>query len=348
MTPFFSIIVSCCDVEEYIRECLDSVLKQSFTNWECLLGVETSKDATEAIAKEYAAKDPRFKISITPRSGSCSATRNIGIDTTSGEYLIFLDGDDFLIENSLQRLYEKISARPGADLYPCAIQARNEKTGKIEQLRDNYPQDFEKELTGTEAILFTHGLKRYPEPMMQLTICRRQFLLDHKLKCIHGLSGQDREFSPRALYWAKRVIPLHEPFYLYRYNRIGSIVTSIAPKKQLTHQAIIHKSLFAFHASVCKDPNFDQRLTSCWCRSWTAWIFFWWFAPRQIKKVSRADRLSTLSIVFSDGFDDFKLLLNGASFPRRLAGWWMRAFVRHPSMRFAAESFFRLYFHFAK
>ena len=71
-SPFFSIIVPCCDVEPYVRECLESVLKQPFTDWECLIGVETSKDNTEAIVREYAAHDSRFKIFTGPRSGSCS------------------------------------------------------------------------------------------------------------------------------------------------------------------------------------------------------------------------------------------------------------------------------------
>ena len=60
MNPFFSIIVPCCDVAPYLRECLDSVVKQPFSDWECLLGVEESKDDTEEIVREYAAKDPRF------------------------------------------------------------------------------------------------------------------------------------------------------------------------------------------------------------------------------------------------------------------------------------------------
>ena len=61
MNPFFSLIVPCCDVEPYVRECLDSVLNQSFSDWECLIGVETSKDKTEDIVRAYAAKDSRFK-----------------------------------------------------------------------------------------------------------------------------------------------------------------------------------------------------------------------------------------------------------------------------------------------
>ena len=148
MKPFFSLIVPCCDVAPYVRACLDSVLNQSFSDWECLIGVETSKDQTEEIVRAYAAKDSRFKVFTGPRSGSCSASRNTGIDKAAGEYVIFLDGDDTVTEGSLQLLHDKIAERPGADLYPCAIQVHNDMTGLDEELRDNYPSDFKGEQIG--------------------------------------------------------------------------------------------------------------------------------------------------------------------------------------------------------
>ena len=153
--PFFSIIIPCCDVEPYVRECLDSVLGQSFTDWECLIGVETSKDRTEEMVREYAARDSRFKVFTGPRSGSCSVSRNTGIDMATGEYVICLDGDDTITDGSLQRLHDRIAERPDADLYPCAIQVHNDMTGKDEELRDNYPQDFNGELSGPEATIRT-------------------------------------------------------------------------------------------------------------------------------------------------------------------------------------------------
>ena len=195
-SPFFSIVVSCCDVEPYVRESLDSVLGQPFADWECLVGVETSKDKTEEIVREYAAKDPRFRMFTGPRSGSCSASRNTGTDMAQGEYVIFLDGDDTIAEGSLQRLHDKIAARPGADLYPCAIQVHNDITGKDENLRDNYPADFNGELTGPEAVLSTLRRLKDPCPMLQLTVFRRQYLVVENLKCIHGLRRQDSEFTP--------------------------------------------------------------------------------------------------------------------------------------------------------
>ncbi len=224
MSPFFSIIVPCCEVEPYVRECLDSVLDQPFTDWECLIGVEMSKDKTEEIVREYASRDARFKVFTGPRTGSCSASRNTGTDMATGEYVIFLDGDDTIAEGSLQRLHDEISARPGADLYPCAMRVYDDTTKKDLELRDNYPEGFDKELTGPEATLLIYTRLRAPCPMLQLTVFKRLHLVQNDLKCLHGLKRQDSEFAPRALYLAKRVIPLHEAFYIYRI-RANSVST---------------------------------------------------------------------------------------------------------------------------
>jgi len=348
MNPFFSIVVPCCDVAQYLHKCLDSVLAQPFADWECLLGVETSNDDTEEIARQYATKDPRFKVFTGPRSGSCSATRNTGIDMASGEYIIFLDGDDTIAKGSLQRLHDKIAERPGADLYPCAIQVLDAKTGKITEIRDNYPSDAQPEFTGPSATLFIAGVRKHPSPMMQLTICRRAFLVENKLKCIYGLRGQDRNFSPRALYFAKRVCPLHEPFYIYLYNRSGSVVTSIKKSILLKDEAVIHQSLFEFHTAVSSKPDFDRRLTACWGRSWISWIAYTWFSPMRIKRIPRARRVETLDILFKNGYDDFGPLLGGVSTSLRLAGKAMYLFTKHPLLRLPIEMFFRLYFLLSK
>ncbi len=346
-TPFFSIIVPCCDVEPYVRECLMSVINQPFKDWECIIGIETCKDKTEEIIHEIIDGDDRFRVFTGPRSGSCSASRNTGIDMSQGEYIIFLDGDDVIRENSLQRLHDKMVAHIGADLYPCAIQVYNDISAQNEEVRDNYPSDVTNEFSGVDATLFISHLRMHPEPMMQLTIYRRNFLIDNNLKCIYGISGQDREFSPRALYWAKRVVPIHEPFYLYR-KRSGSVMTSIGKERHLHDQAIIHKSLFAFHASVSSRPGFDTRLTVCWAISWLSWIFYIWFTPKQINTIPREIRLKTLSLLFSDGIDNLKTLQKYVSKTRKIASWWMIAFIRYPPLRLLAEGFFKLYFLLSK
>ncbi len=118
MKPFFSIIVPCCDVEPYVRACFDSVLSQPFGDWELVAVVETSKDRTKEIVREYAAKDSRISVFTQPRSGSPAAPRNTALEHATGEYVIFLDSDDRIAEGSLLRLHDKIAARPGRNIVP--------------------------------------------------------------------------------------------------------------------------------------------------------------------------------------------------------------------------------------
>ena len=348
MKPFFSIIIPCCDVEPYVKECLMSVVNQPFQDWECIIGIEASKDKTEEVIRELTANDSRFRIFTGPRSGSCSASRNTGIDMAQGEYIIFLDGDDTIVEVSLQRLHDKIAARPGADLYPCAMLVYDDVTKNELEVRDNYSNDAPTELTGPEATLLTErGCGHHPCPMLQLTVHKRQFLMAHNLKCIHGLRRQDSEFSPRALYLAKRVVPLHDNFYLYRIRQ--NAVGSSAHGSRYFHGdwAIILKSLFAFHAKASQEDGFDTRVSQAWGRQWLSWLFFFWFAPNNVKMIPRQKRLDTLQVIFSDGFDDFNMLLKTNSVTRQIAGKLVYLYVKCSAIRAFVELFFRLYFFFS-
>lgn len=344
MKPLFSIVVPCCDVEPYVRECLASVAKQSFRDWECLIGIETSKDRTEEVIREITVGDERFRIFNGPRSGSCSASRNTGVDMARGEYVIYLDGDDSIADESLARLAAKINARPGADLYQCTIAAYDERTGKRE-FWDNFTAESPSEMTGVEAILELTRLWGGDFcQMLQITIFRREFQIEHDLKCIYGLRKQDQEVSPRALYRAKRVVPLHEPFYLYRI-RPNSVSTA---KNKLGHFykdfAIIFKSLLAFYATISRESDFDPRVVPFWLSQCLSRLFFLWFYPFYTENISRQQRVETLQQLFADGFGDFDLLLKCAKFSKRILGWWVRIFVCHPRLRRMAELFFECYY----
>lgn len=344
MKPFFSLIIPCCDVEPYVRDCLNSVLKQPLGEWECIIGVERSKDNTESVVREYAEKDPRFKVFTGERSGSCSASRNTGIDLATGEYIIFLDGDDTIAKDSLIRIFNAIKARPGADMYPCAISVVNELTGKSDEIRDNYPKGFSEELTGKEATLMLEKIWRYsyPCPMLQLTVFRREFLVKNNLKCIYGLRHQDSEFSPRALYLAERVIPIHEPFYLYRI-RTGSVQTQ-AKGAGYFHKdlAIRLRSLISFLAQKSSEPGFDKRIGRNWARRWTTTIFDKWFGKVFVKEIPRECRIKTLGIIFENGFAEFDTLLKFATPARRLAGAWLKKYMQQPRLHDVIERLFSL------
>ena len=339
--PFFSIVLPCCDVAPYVAECFESVFAQPFSDWEIVAVVETSKDATEEIVRSFAARDPRIRVFTGPRSGSCSVPRNRGIEEARGDYLVFLDGDDTLVPGALRRLHDAIAARPGADIYPCAMRVVNEVSGRDEPLRDAFPPDCGGEWTGPEAIRKAYAKSERPCPMLQLSVFRRAHLVETGVRCLPGLKRQDSDFFPRSFYPARRVVPLHEPLYVYRI-RPRSVSTK-ADGTAYFHKdyAGILRSLLAFHARVSRTPDFDRRLSPLWAKHWLMWITYYWFSPRAIRNAPRRIRRETLQAAFPDGFADFDCLDRASTASRRLAGRFMKLFLHHPALGWLADAFFR-------
>jgi len=348
MKPFFSIVVPSCNVGKYIRECLESIQNQSFKDWECLCIIEDSTDDTEKIIREFADNDARFRVFTQPRSGSVSVPRNTGVEKSEGEYIIFCDGDDSIVDGSLEKIAAKISERPGADIYPCII---NEYRDGGENLRniDNFVMKHPAELSGHDAVLLLYNYWRKPSPMLQMNLWRRDYLNEHNLRCVPGLVHQDSEFSPRALYLAQRIVPLHEPLYRYRRNTSSVTMRPHEPGYENKLWAVILKSLFAFHAVESAKPGFDKRIAQCWAKAWTRLLLVNWFYPASIRDAPRDVRMATLKSLFADGFGDFLKIASAATRVRKIAAWLVYVYVKHPSTAWLVECFFkRLYFPLAE
>ena len=344
MKPLFSIIIPCCNVEPYVEECLQSVLDQPFQDWECLAVVETSRDRTEQIVRTFAEKDPRIRVFTQPKSGSPSAPRNTGLDHAGGKYVLFVDGDDYITENSLGRIAAKMSAHPEADLYPCSIIVHDTKNGK-ETIWENYPENTPAEMTGQESIVKFLRYHHNPCPMAQLTICRRDFLNENGLRFVYGLKHEDNEFSPRALQLAERVVPLHEPFYFYRVVPNSITNSKQRPGYELKHIARVKRNLLAFHAEASRKPGFDPRVSEYWADLWLSKIFGRWFYPWVIDHTPRRIRIGTLRFMLADEMDSFLLLVKSAPFTKKLMSRVLLLAVRHPSScAWFSESLFRVFF----
>ena len=103
--PFFSIIMPCYNAERYLKDALDSVLAQTFTDWELILIDDGSKDHSLAIAQECLKDEPRAHIFSVP-NGGVSKARNIGLDHAQGEWILFMDADDLILPSHLQSYAE--------------------------------------------------------------------------------------------------------------------------------------------------------------------------------------------------------------------------------------------------
>ncbi len=102
MTPFFSVIIPVYNVASYLCECLDSVLTQTFTDWECICVDDGSTDGSGSILDEYASKDSRFRVIHQPNAGA-SFARNRGLAEIKGKWVWFVDSDDRIKPYALER-----------------------------------------------------------------------------------------------------------------------------------------------------------------------------------------------------------------------------------------------------
>lgn len=112
-----SVIVPVYNAEKYLTKCIDSILAQSFENFELILVDDGSKDGSGAICDKYAARDSRVKV-LHKKNGGVSAARESGIAQSKGEYIAFIDADDYIAEDYLKVLYQNI-IKYNADISCC-------------------------------------------------------------------------------------------------------------------------------------------------------------------------------------------------------------------------------------
>ena len=111
--PLISIVVPVYKVESYIRHCIDSILEQSFENFELILVDDGSTDNCPAICDEYAARDHRIRV-IHKSNGGISSARNAGMQMARGKYIMFVDSDDYVHKDWCKTLLQSLIAHPDA------------------------------------------------------------------------------------------------------------------------------------------------------------------------------------------------------------------------------------------
>jgi glycosyltransferase involved in cell wall biosynthesis len=225
--PIISIIVPVYKVELYIRQCLDSVLAQNFTDYECILVDDGSPDDCPAICDEYAAKDKRIKV-IHKENGGLSDARNAGIRSAIGDYIVLLDSDDLLADNeALGNFCGVIERTKVSVVFNSNLVTFNNVAvdyvpyDGINENIDTIPSfSFYKELARSHKILLAGWLFSL----------KRSFLLQHNLFFKYGILHEDEHWMPRVICAAERIAVNHSLFYAYRKERENSITSQITPR----------------------------------------------------------------------------------------------------------------------
>lgn len=215
MEVLVSVIIPVYNVENYLRECLNSVIDQSYSNMEILLIDDGSTDNSGKVCDEYAQKDKRIKV-IHKENGGVSSARNLGLDIAQGEYIAFIDSDDRVHETYIEKLYKKIRAEK-ADVCLCHFsQLINEKLKKI---KEPLPNSINIDLKKKETISF---FEKYFSckgigGCIWRSLYRAKIVKHYRFSCSLA-RAEDLLFNLEVLVNCKKVVSLNEWLYEYRIN----------------------------------------------------------------------------------------------------------------------------------
>lgn len=215
-----SIIVPCYNVEEYLAETVESVVRQSYPNWELLLVDDGAKDKTPQLCDEYAAKDSRIK-AIHKANGGLVSARNAGFDAAQGEWQMYLDGDDWIDADTCEKLVAYVERYPDVDIvfWKC-IQELDGKsiTGKWEWQctdKEHLYSGSECHELAKHTLIYKSGIATAYCKLIRSDYAKRCGI-KHDDRLRQGAEGM--EFSLRSFYYAEKALFVNEYFNHYRYN----------------------------------------------------------------------------------------------------------------------------------
>ena len=221
-----SIIVPVYNVEQYIRPCVESIFKQGLEEdtYEVILVNDGTKDNSFGVIDDIIKAHDNIIVEEQENQG-LSTARNTGIAKAKGDYILFLDSDDLLIENTLGKLTEALSSSSPDILYAGFIKMTNEEidTRKMELQEECICR----ETTGRKGFLEDYNAR---ECYAWRAFYKRTFLEEKHLRFIPGIYFEDVPFTTECHLVAGKCIRTDYTFYIYR-QRPGSIVSAINKKK---------------------------------------------------------------------------------------------------------------------
>lgn len=217
---YFSVIIPVYKVEQYLQECITSVLDQTFTNWEMILVDDGSPDYCPTICDEYAINERRITI-IHQVNAGLSEARNCGMKKATGEYILFLDSDDYWIDRDfLEQIHNCLSMK-NWDLVFFKRRKRFEKTGEL--MAEPAPYDYQCTETNTASeLLYILSKQDLLEENASVKAIKRSLLIDNALWFKSGIFSEDVEWFFRLAMCCNTAGAINIPAYCYRV-REGSI-----------------------------------------------------------------------------------------------------------------------------
>lgn len=243
-----SLIVPVYNVALYLRKCLNSLINQTLKEIEVIIINDGSTDNSGKIVDEYAKKDSRVKV-IHQENQGLSFARNQGIKLAKGKYIAFVDSDDWVKEDAYAVLFLKAEEN-GVDIVLGDLFYYTE--GKEIYRTRKYFFDVNQVYNGKKCFVKLIDSGNYGA-MVCMNFYRLDFIRNNHLY-FEFLYHEDEYFTPRAFYYAKRVIDARMPFYYYR-QREGSIMHNVDRKVRVKWICRIVDQFFCFAESNLRNED---------------------------------------------------------------------------------------------
>lgn len=262
MTPLVSVIVPVYNVEKYLAECIDSILGQTFKDFEVICIDDGSTDSSGKMLDDYREKDERV-IVVHDTNHGLGHARNTGIDMARGKYICFIDSDDYMEADTLMKRYE-LAEKNNCDLVLDNMDKFDCQSG--EKLDWAYTLNFG--LIPEKEVFNRHDI---PDSIMDISIqnsnnkfCRLEMLRKNNLKFKEIGYAEDVFFGFMALNLSERISVIPDIDTHYRVNRPGSLTTTVSPNRLLAVET--YKDLYdALHEKGILDEirrSFYSRFMS--------------------------------------------------------------------------------------
>lgn len=224
MSPKVSVVVPVYNSAKYLKECLDSIAGQSFLDWEAVLVDDGSSDESPSILDDYAARDARFKV-IHKVNGGVSMARNDGLDAATGDYVLFVDSDDYLAPNALEVAYTT-AQNENADVVITDHWNWKESGSELEHhfFAKEFVARTPEEIAAVQRMLLYKGYSPYPSDSCSYMfsalwskLIRRNLLVQNAIRFSPKLKlYEDGLFALQVFEYALVVAYKHVPTYHYR------------------------------------------------------------------------------------------------------------------------------------
>ncbi|MBU5268068.1 bifunctional glycosyltransferase/CDP-glycerol:glycerophosphate glycerophosphotransferase [Virgibacillus proomii] len=225
--PKLSVVVIAYNNELYIEEALESLADQTYSNLEVVVVNDSSTDSTGIIIDKFIKGKPNFKaIHLKENSGGCSVPRNTGISNSTGEYIMFLDGDDWYTKDACEKMVVALN-KTDSDFVAGQVIRTN-----------NYEVWYYRQIYSRERLHI--NIREFPilffDSLSVNKIYKRSFLNKHNLRFPEGIHYEDIVFTGKAYFLADSVSIIPEPIYYWR-------VVEDAEVKSITNQRYDFKNL---------------------------------------------------------------------------------------------------------